>query len=105
MDPAEVLGLEVRQFVGPGMKTLVPRMLGQTETARQRKNPESGKPRQWDEKSFLTDLRDRQGKPVEAVARRLLEWTNARRLRIWWGQGKKDGSFFPGCDNKFGRHL
>lgn len=35
MDPAEVLAIEVKQFVGSGMKRLVPRVLGQTETARQ----------------------------------------------------------------------
>jgi hypothetical protein len=105
MDPAQVLGLEAKQFVGQGMRTLVPRVLGQTETARQRKNPEAGESRQWDEPSFLADLRSRQGEPAEAVARRILEWSNARGLRIWWGQGRKDGSFFPGCDNKFGRNL
>jgi len=32
MDPAEVLAIEVKQFVGEGMKTLVPRVVGQTET-------------------------------------------------------------------------
>ena len=37
MDPAEVLAIEVKQFVGENLKTLVPRVLGQTETARQKK--------------------------------------------------------------------
>ncbi len=32
MDPAEVLAIEVKQFIGEGMKTLVPRVLGQTES-------------------------------------------------------------------------
>jgi hypothetical protein len=105
MDPAEVLGLEVKQFVGPGMKMLVPRVLGQTETARQRKNPEGSESRQWDEPSFLEDLRQRQGEPAAVVAQRLLEWANTRGLRMWWGQGKKDGSFYPGHDGRFGRHL
>ena len=26
-------------------------------------------------------------------------------LRIWWGQGKKDGSFFPMYDNRFGKNF
>ena len=37
MDPAEVLAIEIKQFVGEGMKTPVPRVIGQTETARRKK--------------------------------------------------------------------
>jgi hypothetical protein len=37
MSPAEVIGIEVRQYVGEGLKTLVPRVLGQTAEAQQRK--------------------------------------------------------------------
>ena len=31
MDPAEVLAVEIKQYVGGNMKTLVPRIIGQTE--------------------------------------------------------------------------
>lgn len=41
MDPAEVLALEVRQFVGEDLRTLVPRVIGQTAEARQRKHGSS----------------------------------------------------------------
>ena len=37
MDPAEVLAVEVKQFVGTGLKTLVPRVIGQTAEAEIRK--------------------------------------------------------------------
>lgn len=37
MDPAEVLAIEIKQFVGEGMKTLVPRVIGQTAEAEGRK--------------------------------------------------------------------
>ncbi len=33
MDPAEVLAVEIKQYVGEGMKTLVPRIIGQTAEA------------------------------------------------------------------------
>src|SRR4029077_7038656 len=26
-------------------------------------------------------------------------------LRIWWGEGMKDGSFFPMYDNEFGKNF
>jgi hypothetical protein len=37
MDPAEVLALEVEQFVGSGLRALVPRIIGQTAEAQRRK--------------------------------------------------------------------
>ena len=79
MDPAEVLAIEVKQFVGENLKTLVPRVVGQTETARQKKKVDRGEPRQWDESSFFSDLSQRRGEQEAAVARRLLEWANEPR--------------------------
>ena len=38
MDPAEVLAVEIKHFVGPGLKTLVPRVIGQTAEAEGRKS-------------------------------------------------------------------
>jgi hypothetical protein len=38
MDPAEVLALEVRQFVGQGLKALVPKVVGQTAVAQRAKS-------------------------------------------------------------------
>src|SRR5262245_6060989 len=37
MDPAEVLAVEVRQYVGQGQRAMVPRVMGQTATAQQKK--------------------------------------------------------------------
>ncbi len=55
MDPAEVLAIEIKQFVGEGVKTLVPRVLGQTESAQDKKHPSRGK--QWtDWDSALADI-------------------------------------------------
>lgn len=50
MSPAEVIGLEVRQYVGDGeLKTLVPRVVGQTEQARAQKGaPSASIPIDWD---------------------------------------------------------
>jgi len=105
MDPAEVLAIEVKQFVGENLKTLVPRVLGQTETSRQKKNVDRGVSRQWDEASFFDGIRETRGEQESAIARGLLKWANERGLRVWWGQGKKDGSFFPMYDNEFGKNF
>jgi hypothetical protein len=105
MDPAEVLAIEVKQFLGANLKTLVPRVVGQTETARQKKGGARGGLRQWDESSFFLDLCQRRGEQEAAVSRRLLEWARQHNLRVWWGHGKNDGSFFPSYISTFGQHL
>jgi hypothetical protein len=105
MDPAEVLAIEVKQFVGENLKMLVPRVLGQTEKALGRKIVDRGESRQWDEASFFLDLSQRRGEEEAAVARQLLEWANKHGLRVWWGHGNKDGSFFPMHDNRFGKNF
>jgi hypothetical protein len=91
--------------MGEDLKALVPRVLGQTEAARRKKSADRGGSKQWDEPSFFEALRQRRGEQEEAVARRLLAWAKGHGLRIWWGKGKKDGSFFPMYDNKLGKNF
>lgn len=48
MSPAEVLGVEVRQYIGDGgLRTLVPRVIGQTEQAKAKKRPRSSPEVDW----------------------------------------------------------
>lgn len=104
MDPAQVLALEVKQFVGEGLKTLVPRVIGQTAEA-ERKNPAGSRvAKQWDELTFLETLKKEGGAEEADVARSILDWVKKRSLRIWWGRGSRDGSFFPMLDWKGGKH-
>jgi hypothetical protein len=98
MDPAEVLAIEVRQFVGGGRRTLVPKLVGQTAEAERRKSTGRRQEGQWDEASFLEELA-RISEPDVAVARRLLEWAEDSGLRIWWGKGRQTGSLFPVLDH------
>jgi hypothetical protein len=99
MDPAEVLAVEIKQYVGGDLKTLVPRVVGQTAEAQRKKGGSARETRQWDEPSFFRDLEQRRGKVEAEAAKRILDWAKARGLRIWWGRGKQDGSFFPLLDN------
>jgi hypothetical protein len=93
MDPAEVLAVEIRQYVGQGVKTLIPRVLGQTAAAQQKKAGGPSEGRQWDEGSFFQELGSRQGPEEPLVARKILEWARAKRLRVSWGKGRVYGSF------------
>ena len=98
MEPAEVLAVEIKQYVGQGLKTLVPRVMGQTAEAQRKKSGSTSETKQWDESSFFQELETRRGKDEEEVARKILEWAKANSLRIWWGKGIRSGSFFPLLD-------
>jgi len=105
MDPAEVLAVEIKQYVGEGVKTLIPRVYGLTAEAQQRKSASSGEKRQWDADSFFAALGARGVADEVLVARAILDWATSRQLRIWWGEGKSEGSFLPIVDYPGGRQL
>jgi hypothetical protein len=97
MDPAEVLAVEVKQFVGGAFRGLVPRVIGRTEQSERHKSATSGTPeRQWDEVSLLAELGRRFGDAEVSVARRLLDWARASGSVLWWGRGAKHGSVYVG---------
>ena len=98
MARAEVVAVEIRQYVGQGLKTLVPRVIGQTVAAYERKVQTTRAGRQWNEASFFQELAARHGSTEATIARKILAWAQSRQLRLWWGQGKQDGSFFPMFD-------
>ena len=78
MDPAEVFVVELKQYVGEGLKTLVPRLVGQTAEARMRKAAVNKK---LDETTFFEHLDEK-----EAVFyRKLLEYAKENNLSIRWG--------------------
>jgi hypothetical protein len=74
MSPAEVLAIEVRQYVDESgeHQTLVPRLIGDTEAARRTKVRTSRV--SWDESSWLTAFREARGEQEANMAKRLLEW-------------------------------
>jgi hypothetical protein len=55
MNPAEVIGIEIRQYAGSGLRTLVPRVVGQTAEAQARKRRTSTS-QSWDWNAYETDL-------------------------------------------------
>jgi hypothetical protein len=100
MDPAEVLAVEIKQFVGLELKTLVPRVIGQTVEAERKKGGSGPAEKQWDEDSFFEDLRQRRGNKEADAARTILAWAKEAQLRLWSGKGNNYGSFFPMLDFK-----
>jgi hypothetical protein len=91
MDPAEVLALEIKQFANETLRTLVPRVIGQTAEAEQRKGT-SKTPPQWDEGLFFDNLG--RALPAEQVilVRRIYDWARSLPVEIVWGKARY-GSF------------
>jgi hypothetical protein len=93
MDPAEVLGLEVHQYVGEGSTVLVPRVVGFTAEAEGSKT--SGPRRVWDRPSFLSALDERRNRDEALAAARILDWCAERGLEVKYGTGPERGSANP----------
>jgi uncharacterized protein with ParB-like and HNH nuclease domain len=49
----------------------------------------------WTEERFMPVLEERAGAEAVEVARSIMDWGVRHTTHIWWGEGKKDGSFAP----------
>ena len=89
MDRTEVLAIEIKQFVGAqGLRSLVPRVVGQTAKAQVQKS--RGKRSIKTEEEFFDALQNRS--PVDAsVARKILDWSRQNFSHVNW----KGSSFVP----------
>jgi hypothetical protein len=91
MDPAEILALELRQYEGEGLKTLVPILYGQTQEAQQKKGV-AALPREWNEQELYDELQRRFDANIVEVARKIASWMKENSTAISFGRGSKDGS-------------
>lgn len=95
MTPAEVVAVEVKQYIGESLTSLVPRVVGQTARAQQSKASGRREKRAWDEDSFFNELTLKRGETEAQTARRIFEWIRAQPLRYTWGNGATAGSLLP----------
>jgi hypothetical protein len=91
MSPAEVLGVEVRQYIGEGLQTLVPRVVGHTRQADVRKGPTG---ESWDRERFVSAVRAKLPDPSVRAVERLPEVCERTADAIGYGKGLT-GSFSP----------
>jgi hypothetical protein len=86
MDPAEVLAVEIKQFVGNEIQTLVPRVIGVRPDRVQRK---SDPPDLISEEVFFRRLAECQSTEVQDVARMIVSWSRKQGLLDVFKQGKQ----------------
>jgi len=95
MKSAEVLAVEIKQFTGQGLKTLVPRVIGQTAEAERAKSSGGNRGEQWTEEKFFSELENNCGASAAQAAKQILEWSKPRFQSFYWGRGVRAGSFAP----------
>ena len=91
MDPTEVLAVELTQYVGPEIKTIVPRLIGQTSDAQQKKGNTRRKTKEWDDLNFMAELAQHGADTVQ-VAQRIPDVGKATYTSNL-GQGERNRRF------------
>jgi hypothetical protein len=102
MTQTEVLAIEIKRYVDVDgqHQTLVPRVIGQTEVAKQIKS--TGTTRVWTRDEIVTQIETQRGAAEAEVARAIFAWVDKRGdLDEWYGHGKKDGSFQAGYQDPY----
>jgi len=91
MSPAEVLAIELRQFEGQGIKTIVPMVFGQSETAAAQRSASA--PRTvWNESRFMEKLGENRPQAETRSARNIFEVMRGSGGLIGFGSGLNTGS-------------
>ncbi|MDP8313727.1 MAG: hypothetical protein RAP70_01465 [Candidatus Celaenobacter antarcticus] len=103
MTPAEVLGLEIKQFGNQSIKTLVPRVIGQTSSAQMKKGLKGYN--QWTEETFFEELERRNGKIAGDIVRKIIVHLENKVSHFWFGKGKRSGSLVPVLDLSYTSHF
>ena len=81
MTKVEVLGVELPQFVGSGIRALVPRLIGQTEIIRQTKQETKRSSRRTNINEFLSKISD----DLRPFFSELMPEAEKRGMLIYWG--------------------
>lgn len=95
MKPAEVLALEIKQYISESHKTLIPRLYGQSSKLQLKKAGRSLPAKQWDEASFIRKLEEREGQAAIRLYSRVMVWAKENGLDTWYGYGLINGSYYP----------
>lgn len=91
MVPAEVLAVEVTQYAGEDLKTLVPRLIGQTAAAEQKKGSQKTT---WNENTFFEEVSNRTSEKVAERIRSVYDHALEKGCPVEWREGDSLGGVF-----------
>jgi hypothetical protein len=89
MNPAEILGVELRRYVGGDSVAYVPTVVGRTSAAIVAKEARTGQ--LWDEESFLDAARACRPEKEVALMQQLIAHVDARNGTLSWGKRTTPG--------------
>jgi len=93
MERTEVLAVELRQFEGQELKTIVPTVYGQTQEASRKRTAIISR---WDRDSLFEKLAKSVGSKELQIANDIYEWMRkGGRRNVTFGSGKENGSVYP----------
>lgn len=96
MRSSEMLAIELRQYIGEGVRAFVPDVVVKPEALTGGSMRSTiGIQSPWNEERFMAALASRAGPEAVDVARTILEWGKRTVSTIWYGQGTRDGSLAP----------
>jgi len=107
---AEVLAVEVKQYLGQGVRSMVPRVIGQTTEAVQAKRTDTGRSRKADEESFFLELAAQKGPDaaanLEAITA-IYEWCKINMPVSRWGWHNPSAQFnaYAGVEHQGNVHY
>lgn len=93
MEKSEAFAVEVPQYTGGGMRTLVPRVVNPSVIQAERRAASTSRGDVWTVDRFFDDLTSREGPNPISIFRDILIWAEAQpKITIFFGRGKSDGS-------------
>ncbi|MDB5239768.1 MAG: hypothetical protein JWP57_393 [Spirosoma sp.] len=96
MSPAEIIGIEIKQFVGQQTRTLVPKVVGQTSFSQSVKSVKTQNQISRDEVSYFEEMLKYSGPDKVKIARQIFDWAKEKNYTIDFGKGMLGlGSFIP----------
>lgn len=105
MRPAQVLAVEIKQYVGEGMRTLVPRVYGGTQAAEAKKGMSRPPSETWTEDTFFATLANLRPADETNVARWLYDWARAEFGPPQFGSGREYATYFAELLHGGQRHV
>ena len=84
MDPAQVLALEIQQYVGGSFTVLTPHLVGASHPAPPRKAASAKPKRSPTPAAFFAVMESRRGAWEAAVAHRITEWASRGGMHLIW---------------------
>jgi hypothetical protein len=107
LSPVEVLAVEIKQFEGSNLKTLVPRVLGQTVQTQQKTaatTSSTSSKRHQNAETFFAELTEARPPDEVSAVRRLYEWAQEHDVVCSWGTSQI-GSMIPIVTHKGVKHY